>query len=617
MEMLPQPIFSSTFVCIITIFSILLLLPPSYSDPLDEFIKCNRSASFECGSHGTFYYPFWNDNTPEHCHPLGFRLKDCEKGVPTIDFGPDGLFQLQRRNPSDYSKLTIASIDLKAYICPKTPQNKTLPFLKFSETDRILTLFYNCTPPQEVLPGYKIDDCGPNDNSRPFFMPDWEEHEKDDRYGCSTVMVAVNQTYSSSAVFCDQCESLGGKCEINSSSDQYPQTTCQYRPGPDRGRISALKTRVLILIAIPAIGIGALLAFIIIVVFKRINRKVTKNDREIEAFIRNYGTLAPKRYCFLDVKRMTNSYKEKLGHGGYGDVYKGNLPDGRLVAVKVLNVSKGNGEEFINEVASIGRTSHVNVVTLLGFCLEGEKRALIYEFMPNGSLEKFIFKESTSEDNQNLGWEKLYGIAIGIARGLEYLHHGCNTRILHLDIKPQNILLDEEFCPKISDFGLSKLCSRKDSVVSTLAPRGTPGYIAPEVFFRNFGAVSLKSDIYSYGMMILEMVGGKKSVQTRVSASSEYFPDWIYRHLELVDELGLQGLKSKVETNTERKMILVGLWCIQIKPSNRPSIEKVIEMLEGSVEALPIPPKPILSSPPRPLPDSSAASGCNTISLLD
>ncbi|GKV43262.1 hypothetical protein SLEP1_g50576 [Rubroshorea leprosula] len=238
---------------------------------------------------------------------------------------------------------------------------------------------------------------------------------------------------------------------------------------------------------------------------------------------------------------MTNSYKEKLGRGGYGDVYKGNLPDGRPIAVKVLNVSKGNGEEFINEVASIGRTSHVNVVTLLGFCLEGEKRALIYEFMPNGSLEKFIFKESTSEDNQNLGWEKLYSIAIGIARGLEYLHHGCNTRILHLDIKPQNILLDKEFCPKISDFGLSKLCSRKDSVVSTIGPRGTPGYIAPEVFFRNFGAVSLKSDIYSYGMVVLEMVGGKKSVQTR----------------------------------------------------------------------------PILSSPPRPLPDSSATSGCDTMSLVD
>ncbi|GLU18240.1 hypothetical protein SLE2022_345500 [Rubroshorea leprosula] len=127
-------------------------------------------------------------------------------------------------------------------------------------------------------------------------------------------------------------------------------------------------------------------------------------------------------------------------------------------------------------------------------------------------------------------------------------------------------------------------------IVSLLEAKGTIGYIAPEVFSRNFGVVSHKSDIYSYGMMVLEMVGGKKSLQTRISASSEYFHNWIYRHLDLADELGLQGLKSRVETDIERKMILVGLWCIQTKPSNRPSIKKVIEMLEGSVEGLPIPP---------------------------
>ncbi|GKV23579.1 hypothetical protein SLEP1_g33290 [Rubroshorea leprosula] len=187
------------------------------------------------------------------------------------------------------------------------------------------------------------------------------------------------------------------------------------------------------------------------------------------------------------------------------------------------------------------------------------------------------------------------------------MHHKDFT----LDIKPHNILLDEEFCPKISDFGLSKLCTRKDSIVSMMEPRGTAGYIAPEVFSRNFGAVSHKSDIYSYGMMILEMVGGKKSIQMGVNVSSEYFPDWIYKHLELVDEHELEGLRSKAEIDTEKKMILVCLWCIQTKPSDRPSINKVIEMLEGSVEALPIPPKPLLSSPPRstlPVPNSGTTS---------
>ncbi|GLT48886.1 hypothetical protein SLA2020_224760 [Shorea laevis] len=124
-----------------------------------------------------------------------------------------------------------------------------------------------------------------------------------------------------------------------------------------------------------------------------------------------------------------------------------------------------------------------------------------------------------------------------------------------------------------------------------LEARGTIGYIAPEVFSKNYGVVSHKSGIYSHGMMVIEMVGGKKSLQIGISASREYFPNWIYRHLDLADELGLQGLKSRVETDIERKMILVGMWCIQTKPSDRPSIKKVIEMLEGSVEGLPIPPK--------------------------
>nr|DAD35414.1 TPA_asm: hypothetical protein HUJ06_006054 [Nelumbo nucifera] len=163
-----------------------------------------------------------------------------------------------------------------------------------------------------------------------------------------------------------------------------------------------------------------------------------------ETFIRYINnTLEEKReelYSYSQVKEMTNSFKDKLGQGGFGGVYKGKLLDGRVVAVKVLSETKGNnGEEFINEVASISRTSHVN-----------QKRALIYEFMPNGSLEKFIYGSKSLIMNPHLGWERLYQIAIGIARGLEYLHRGCNTRILHFDIKPHNILLDQDFCPKIS-----------------------------------------------------------------------------------------------------------------------------------------------------------------------
>jgi len=180
----------------------------------------------------------------------------------------------------------------------------------------------------------------------------------------------------------------------------------------------------------------------------------------MEEIIRRYQSLTPKRYSHSDLKKITRGFKEKLGEGGYGTVFKGTLPDGHMVAVKLLKGSKGNGEEFLNEVTSIGRTSHVNIVSLFGFCLQGSKRALVYEYMANGSLEKYIYSESLKSA---LGWENLRKIAIGIARGLEYLHQGCSTRIIHFDIKPHNILLDEDFCPKIVDFGLAKLCHVKDS----------------------------------------------------------------------------------------------------------------------------------------------------------
>ena len=245
----------------------------------------------------------------------------------------------------------------------------------------------------------------------------------------------------------------------------------------------------------------------------------------IELFLKRHKSLLTRSYTYSEIREMTSSFKNKLGQGGYGSVYKGKLPDGRLVAVKVLSELKGNGEEFINEVASISQTSHVNVVSLFGFCFQGSKRALVYEFMPNGSLEKFIYEDNAAMVSRQLDCKSLHDIALGTARGLEYLHRGCNTRILHFDIKPHNILLDADFCPKISDFGLAKICPRKESIVSMLGARGTVGYIAPEVFSRNFGSVSHKSDVYSFGMMVLEMVGGRKNINVEVERSSEiYFP---------------------------------------------------------------------------------------------
>ncbi|KAL5726489.1 hypothetical protein ACHQM5_009530 [Ranunculus cassubicifolius] len=346
-------------------------------------------------------------------------------------------------------------------------------------------------------------------------------------------------------------------------------------------------------------------------------KRKTKDQRLVEIFFKNYGSMAPERYSYSDIKKVTNSFKDKIGQGGYGEVYKGKLSDGRLVAVKLLKRDKGSGEEFISEVATISRTSHVNIVSLLGFCFEETKKALVYEFMENGSLEKFIYDHKTSEARSHLGWEALFQIAIGVARGLEYLHRGCNTLILHFDIKPHNILLDHGFNPKISDFGLAKLYTRDESIASMLTARGTFGYIAPEMIYRNLGRVSHKSDVYSYGMMVLEVVGKRKNFDVGANHTSEvYFPQWIYTSLEQDEDLEIGGVTSEEEKEITRKMILVALWCIQTNPVDRPAMSRVVEMLEGKLELLSIPPKPYLCSPSRSPTSSSPRLGSN-ISLLD
>ncbi|XP_027152916.1 rust resistance kinase Lr10-like isoform X2 [Coffea eugenioides] len=395
---------------------------------------------------------------------------------------------------------------------------------------------------------------------------------------------------------CYTCSDEGRECLVDWSRPWDPR--CGYSG-------KGTKKHLVIVVATAASAGGLGILVILAYFFQRkysFLRIWSKREKfqNVEDFLKDYGSLAPKRYHYSEVKKMTDSFKIKLGQGGYGCVYKGKLQDGSPVAVKVLKELKGSGEEFINEVASISRTSHINVVTLLGFCFQGRKRALVYEFMPNGSLEKFIYG-GKSLTNCQLGWQILYKIAVGIARGLEYLHRGCNTRILHFDIKPHNILLDENLCPKISDFGLAKLCLQKESIVSILGARGTVGYIAPEVFCKNIGGVSHKSDVYSYGMMVFEMVGGRKNIDVGVDHSSEiYFPHWIYARLDRGEEdLGLHGISNEEENELARKMIMVSLWCIQTDPVNRPSMTKVVEMLEGNLHALETPPKPFLSSPAR------------------
>ncbi|KAG6635663.1 LEAF RUST 10 DISEASE-RESISTANCE LOCUS RECEPTOR-LIKE PROTEIN KINASE-like 2.3 [Carya illinoinensis] len=345
----------------------------------------------------------------------------------------------------------------------------------------------------------------------------------------------------------------------------------------------------LYLIAKMVMGTPFVLAFLI---YKWRMRHLSMYDA-IEDFLQSHNNLAPIRYSYPQIRKMSKNFKDKLGEGGYGTVFKGTLRSGQLVAIKILTKSKANGQDFISEVATIGRIHHVNVVQLIGFCVEGSKRALVYEFMSNGSLNNHIFM---NEGSILIRYKKMHEIALGVARGIEYLHQGCDIRILHFDIKPHNILLDENLNPKLSDFGLAKSYPIADSIVSLTAARGTFGYMAPEFFYKNIGGISYKADVYSFGMLLMEMAGRRKNLNAYAEHSSQiYFPTWVYDQLHDGNDIEMEEYATKEEEEICKLMIIVALWCIQMEPSDRPSMNKVVEMLEGEVKSLQLPPKPFFS----------------------
>ncbi|KAB2611866.1 receptor-like protein kinase [Pyrus ussuriensis x Pyrus communis] len=584
-----------------------------------QFTNC--SSELNCGSVGGISYPFWGENRASYCGQPGFEIQ-CLDNVPVFNMKGVSYRILQMNTTTNSWTVKVARNDYWGSICNPTFVNTTLNFSLFDyvSTYTNMTFYYQC-PTTITLPN--IQSCN---TSSVFYLtrsmtsvnctyevivPVYTTAALAIEAGQTTrITDAVDGGFSLQLQIdndqCDKCLGSGGQCGFNTSTnsgfscfcaDQAYASTCY---GTSNSRDKQLKLK------LGLVGAAFVVVVLVVVCCFFWNKRIQKHQI-VEAFLRSHGPLEVQRHSYSEVKKMTNSFKEKLGQGGYGAVYKGKLKDGRLVAVKVLTKLKGDGEEFINEVAAISRTSHVNIVSLLGYCFECSKRALIYEFMPNGSLEKFIFNASNPKnDHHHLGWETLDQISLGIARGLEYLHRGCNTRILHFDIKPHNILLNEKFTPKISDFGLAKICNRNESIVSMLGARGTAGYIAPELFSRNFGKVSHKSDVYSYGMMLSEIVGGRRNIDTEVENTSEiYFPHWIYQRLKRDEELGLQSVTNEEDKVRARKMIIVSLWCIQTDPSNRPAMKEVIDMLEGSVDSLQIPPKPYLSSPPKSPADSS------------
>ncbi|KAJ8541699.1 hypothetical protein K7X08_002515 [Anisodus acutangulus] len=304
----------------------------------------------------------------------------------------------------------------------------------------------------------------------------------------------------------------------------------------------------------------------------------------------------PVRFKYKQLEAATENFKTQIGTGGFGAVYKGVLPDNTLVAVKkIINLGSQGQRDFCTEIAIIGSIHHINLVKLKGFCAQERQRLLVYEYMNRGSLDRTLFGNLPV-----LEWQERVEIALGSARGLAYLHSGCEQKIVHCDVKPENILLHDNFQAKLSDFGLSKLLNREQSSLITTM-RGTRGYLAPE--WLTSSAISDKTDVYSFGMVLLEIVSGRKNCSLRTQSHSlddtaagdhsssssaqglAYFPLFALemhekgRYLELADP----KLEGRVKGGDIEKFVRVALCCVHEEPSLRPTMVSVVSMLEGEI----------------------------------
>ncbi|PKA55166.1 Protein NSP-interacting kinase 3 [Apostasia shenzhenica] len=286
-----------------------------------------------------------------------------------------------------------------------------------------------------------------------------------------------------------------------------------------------------------------------------------------------------KRYSFKELRIATNHFNPKniLGKGGYGIVYKGCLRDGTLAAVKRLKDHRALGGEvqFQTEVEMISLAVHRNLLRLYGFCITENERLLVYPFMPNGSVA------SQLRGRPALDWLRRKRIALGTARGLLYLHEQCDPKIIHRDVKAANILLDEDFEAIVGDFGLAKLLDHRESHVTT-AVRGTVGHIAPE--YLSTGQSSEKTDVFGFGILLLELITGQKAVDFGRAANQKgVMLDWV-KKLHLENKLSLmvdKDLKSSYDSIELEEMVQVALLCTQYHPAHRPKMSEVVRMLEG------------------------------------
>ncbi|XP_073045308.1 cold-responsive protein kinase 1-like [Primulina eburnea] len=306
-------------------------------------------------------------------------------------------------------------------------------------------------------------------------------------------------------------------------------------------------------------------------------------------------------FKYQTLKKATENFHQNnlLGRGGFGPVYLGKLEDGRLIAVKKLSADKSQqGEsEFLAEVKMITSIQHKNLVRLLGCCSDGDQRLLVYEYMKNGSLDNIIY----GKNEFFLSWNIRFQIILGIARGLQYLHEDAHVRIVHRDIKASNILLDEKFQPRIGDFGLARFFPEDQAYLSTKFA-GTLGYTAPEYAIR--GELSEKVDIYSFGVLVLEIINCRKNTDLSLQSEMQYLPEYAWKLYERCMMHDLIDSRLRNDDLVEKdvlQVIQVAFLCLQPEADSRPPMSEIVAMLTCKVElGATVPTRPtFLSRKPR------------------
>ncbi|XP_020873350.1 cysteine-rich receptor-like protein kinase 13 isoform X2 [Arabidopsis lyrata subsp. lyrata] len=350
-----------------------------------------------------------------------------------------------------------------------------------------------------------------------------------------------------------------------------------FKDSAGRGNISMKTIVAIVVVVLVIVIILALLAC-------RFARK-GKPYQEVELNQTGITTVRSLQYKFKTIKSATKKFSDKIGQGGFGSVFKGMLPDGKEIAVKRLSKSSEQGEkEFKNEVVVVAKLQHRNLVRLLGFSVKGEEKILVYEFVPNKSLDCFL---SDPIKQRELDWTKRYMIIGGIAKGIQYLHHGSRIKIIHRDLKAENILLDGDMNPKISDFGMARIFGMDQTRANTRRIVGTEGYMPPE--YRIDGQFSMKSDVYSYGVLVLEIICGKKNRNFCPPAPNLAWRLWRDgAPLELVDPI----ISENCPTEEVIRCIHIALLCVQENPTDRPDISIIMSMLTSNSVILPVPEPP-------------------------